>query len=105
MNLPEVYDFGADGQISSFARPTKSAPFSIHNIQITKNFKQKNLSVYAGVQNFLDYRQPFSPLIGFNDPNAAPGFSDAFDTAYAYSPLNGREFYLGIKWNCYRSNA
>jgi len=99
MNLPEVYDFGSDGQLSSIARPTKSAPFSIHNIQITKNFKQKNLSIYAGVQNFLDYRQPFSPLIGFNDPNAVPGFSDAFDTAYAYSPLNGREFYVGIKWN------
>ncbi len=99
MNLPEVYDFGPDGQILSTARPTQSKPFSIHNIQITKSFKQKNLSIYLGVQNFLNYRQTYSPLIGFNDPNAAPGFSDAFDTAYAYSPLHGREFYLGVKWN------
>ena len=99
MNLPEVYDLGTNGEVLSTARPTQSKPFSIHNFQITKSFKQKNLSVYAGVQNFLNYRQAYSPLIAFNDPNAAPGFSDAFDTAYAYSPLHGREFYLGIKWN------
>lgn len=99
MNLPEVYDFDSNGQVSTIARPTRSQPFSIHNIQVTKTFQQKNISIYAGVQNFLNYRQTYSPLIGFNDPNAAPGFSDAFDTAYAYSPLHGREFYVGIKWN------
>jgi len=97
--LPEVFDLDTNGQPLATSRPTQSAPFSIHNIQITKTLKKKNLSIYIGMQNIYDYRQPYSPLIGFNDPNAAPGFSDAFDTAYAYSPLNGRELYLGVKWN------
>ena len=66
-----------------------------------KEFK-KGISVYGGVQNFLNYIQPVSPLIGFNDPSSNPGFSDNFDTAYAYSPIHGREFYIGIKWDLKR---
>ncbi len=99
ITLPEVFDLDQNGQPLATSRPTRSAPFSLHTLQITKTFKKKNLAVYLGIQNILDYRQPYSPLIGFNDPNTAAGFSDSFDTAYAYSTLNGREFYLGVKWN------
>ena len=33
------------------------------------------------------------------DPNFQPGFSPYFDTAYAYAPNHGIEFYLGFKWD------
>jgi len=98
MQLPEVFDLDPNGNPVSVARPTTSKPFSMHNLQITKDFPKLNLSFYFGVQNLFDYRQEISPLVGYNDPNANPGFSDYFDTAYAYSPIHGREFYLGVRW-------
>lgn len=99
MTLPEVFDLDENGFPMGEARPTQSAPFSFQNIQITKDFKNKNLQVYLGIQNLGNYQQEVSPLVGFNDPNAAAGFSPYFDTAYAYSPIHGREVYLGVKWN------
>jgi outer membrane receptor for ferrienterochelin and colicins len=97
MELPTVFDLSADGTQLSSPRPKRSTPFGIHNIQMTKEFNDE-WRIYAGVQNLFNFTQPWSPLSAFNDPNAAPGFSDRFDTAYAYAPIHGREFYLGIKW-------
>lgn len=103
MKLPEVFDVDPNtGMPLEEARPTISKPFSIHNIQISKSFKKWNLELYSGVQNVLNYRQKDSPLVGFNDPNAPAGFSDAFDAAYAFSPMHGRELYLGLRWNLAR---
>ncbi|MBL4650309.1 MAG: TonB-dependent receptor [Aureispira sp.] len=98
MQLPEVFDLDVNGNPLTTPRPTTSKPFSMHNFQITKDFQKINLSIYIGVQNLLDYRQKISPLVGYNDPNASAGFSDHFDTAYAYSPIHGREFYVGLRW-------
>lgn len=98
MQLPEVFDLDVNGQPFPTARPTTSKPFSMHNFQITKDFPKLNVSIYVGVQNLLDYRQEISPLVGYNDPNANAGFSEYFDTAYAYSPIHGREFYFGLRW-------
>lgn len=98
MTLPEVFDLNENGQPLSTARPTRSSPFSFHNIQVTKQFSPA-FQLYGGIQNLFDYRQEISPLVGFNDPNATPGFSNYFDTAYAFSPLHGREVYLGFRWN------
>ncbi|BDS15349.1 TonB-dependent receptor [Aureispira anguillae] len=98
MQLPEVFDLDANGNPIGTARPTSSKPFSIHNLQVTKEFPKLNLSIYLGVQNLFDYRQKISPLVGYNDPNSNVGFSEYFDTAYAYSPIHGREFYLGLRW-------
>lgn len=98
MALPEVYDLDDSGNPKAESRPTRSEPFSFHNIQLTKNFKG-NWSIYTGVQNIFDYRQSISPLVGYNDPNASIGFSDSFDTSYAFAPIHGREVYLGVKWN------
>ncbi|MFY0598160.1 MAG: TonB-dependent receptor [Cyclobacteriaceae bacterium] len=95
MALPEVYDLDVNGESSTLPRPTSSEPFSIHNIQINKNLKS-NFSFYLGVQNLLDYTQAYSPLVGYNDPNSNAGFSSSFDTSYAYGPIHGREFYVGI---------
>ena len=102
MTLPEVFDLDANGELMNVARPTLSQPFSLHNIQLSKVLK-KNLMAYIGIQNLTNYRQATSPLVGYNDPNAAIGFSDFFDTSYAYAPNHGREFYLGIKWDVERN--
>ncbi|MTI40261.1 TonB-dependent receptor [Fulvivirga lutimaris] len=98
MTLPEVFDLDENGNAMTTARPTISKPYSFHNIQISKDFAN-GLNLYAGVQNLFDYRQPVTPLVGYNDPNANIGFSNAFDTSYAYAPIHGRELYLGIKWS------
>lgn len=104
MALPEVFDVNDQGMVLPTARPTTSKPFSLHNFQLTKSFSKQHLEIYAGLQNILDYRQQISPLVGYNDPNAAAGFSDFFDTAYAYSPIHGREFYVGIRWQLLGTN-
>ncbi len=97
MALPEVFDLDENGDPLSNPRPTTSESFAIHNLQVAKDLP-KGWSVYGGMQNIFDYVQPWSPLTGANDPNSNTGFSDSFDTAYAYSPIHGREFYFGISW-------
>ncbi|MEO0897189.1 MAG: TonB-dependent receptor [Bacteroidota bacterium] len=99
MALPEVFDLDENGVPLESPRPTRSEAFAIHNFQLTKSFPNANVQVYAGGQNLLNYRQPLSPLVGFNDPNSPAGFSDFFDTAYAYSPLAGRVLYVGARWS------
>lgn len=101
MALPEVYDLDENGDPLPNPRPTSSSTFAIHNLQVAKDFKN-GWSIYGGLQNIIDYVQPWSPLTGTNDPNANLGFSDSFDTAYAYSPIHGREIYLGISWSLAR---
>lgn len=98
MALPEVFDLDASGHPLSYARATQSEPFSLHNLQITRTLNEKS-TLYLGIQNLWNFRQTTSPLVGYNDPNASVGFSDFFDTSYAYAPNHGREFYLGIKWS------
>lgn len=99
MQLPEVYDTDEFGEPLLYPRPTVSKPFALHNIQITRKFKKINLEVFGGVQNLFNFRQPESPLVGYDDPNAAPGFGENFDTVYTYAPLVGREFFIGLRWN------
>lgn len=98
MTLPKVYDLDVNGEPFNTPRPTRSNAFSFHNIQVTKSLS-KGWSIYSGVQNIFNYTQPISPLVGFNDPNASIGFSDSFDTSYAFAPIHGREVYLGFQWN------
>lgn len=86
--LPEFTD--------EFARPTVSPWFTVQNIQLTQTIKKARLELYAGVKNFLNYTQP-SPLIDPGNP-----FGDAFDTSYAYGPLQVRRFYFGLRWSVAR---
>jgi outer membrane receptor for ferrienterochelin and colicins len=98
MQLPEIYDLGDNGEPLSTSRPTRSKPFYLDNLQITKNIAQINLKVYVGLENIMSYRQPISPLSGTNDSNTPVGFSPHFDTSYAYGPIHGTEIYLGVRW-------
>ncbi len=102
MALPVVFDLDGNGNPLPNPRPTESQPFAIHNLQVSKDLS-KGWSIYGGMQNIFDYVQPWSPLTGTNDPNTNIGFSDSFDTAYAYSPIHGREIYLGISWSLARN--
>lgn len=95
--LPEVFDFDKNGKQTDKPRPTRSEPYVIQSMQVTKTFGS-GFSLYAGVENLFDFRQDFSPLSGYNDPKAAPGFSPHFDTAYAYAVGHSREYYLGLRW-------
>jgi len=96
MALPEVYDLDANGVPLDTPRPTQSEPFSLHQLQVTKVFSN-NYTLYLGVNNLFNYVQRESQLVGYDDPNYAPGFSPYFDTSYVYAPNHGREFYIGFK--------
>jgi outer membrane receptor for ferrienterochelin and colicins len=96
MALPEVYDLDANGNPLNEPRPTESEPFSLHQLQVTKIFNN-NYTLYFGVNNLFNYVQTDSQLVGYDDPNYAPGFSPYFDTSYVYAPNHGREFYIGFK--------
>ncbi len=102
MALPEVFDLDPNGNPLPTSRPTDSSPFAIHNIQFNKDSKN-GFSFYFGLQNLFNFIQPWSPLVGFNDPNSNQGFSNSFDTSYAYAPIHGREFYLGLRWSIARN--
>lgn len=102
MALPEVYDLDENGNPLDDPRPLKSEPFSLHQLQVTKIFNS-NYTLYLGMNNMFNFVQKDSPLVGYDDPNYAPGFSPYFDTSYVYAPNHGREFYIGFKWDLSRS--
>lgn len=99
MHLPEVYDLDANGNPLENPRPMTSPTYLMHNFKITKSFKKNAWKFYAGVNNIFDFNQAYSPLSGYNDPNANPGFSDYFDSAYIYGVYESREFYIGTTLN------
>lgn len=82
------------------ALPTYDAPFD--RAEISDWFTEQNflvqtdlgrgIGIQAGVRNIFNYTQQ-SPLI-----NPTAPFSDEFDTAYAYGPLQGRRFVFGMQW-------
>ncbi len=65
-------------------------PYPMMHAQITKYFK--SWSVYIGAENILNYRQE-NPIIAASDP-----FGEYFDAAMIWGPLEGRKFYLGVRW-------
>ena len=83
MNLP-TYD-------EPFRRRENSPWFTLQHLQLNKKFNSQ-LSTYIGVKNILDYTQE-SPIIDSENP-----FGEDFDTAYAYGPMQGRRFVLGISF-------
>ncbi len=76
-----------------FERPTRSPAFSIHNVQLTRDFEVSGgvLQAYVAVENLFDYTQP-APLIDPENP-----FGEHFDTSYVYGPIHGRCTGAGLR--------
>jgi hypothetical protein len=66
-------------------------PYTIMNMQITRNFKRWNL--YGGVENLSDFTQK-NPVISYDNP-----YGNSFDATMVWGPVMGRKFYLGIRFN------
>lgn len=84
-------------------RPEYSPWFCIANIQVTKKFN-KNLEVYGGVKNLLNFipqdpiMRPFDPFDKHvNDITTNPnGYT--FDPGYNYASLQGMRFFAGVRY-------
>ncbi len=82
-------------------RPEMSPWFSLQNLQATKVMGE-GLEIYGGVKNLLNFlpenplMRPFDPFdkrVDINNPN---GYS--FDTEYNYAPMQGRRFFVGLRY-------
>jgi outer membrane receptor for ferrienterochelin and colicins len=95
MHLPVVpYDY----------RPEQSPWFTIQNVQLSKKFGN-GLEIYTGVKNVFDFipadpiLRPFDPFdkhTGENNP-----YNYSFDPSYNYSSMQGRRFFLGVRYNLF----
>ena len=81
-----------------FRRPTVSPWYTVQNLQIGKEFHRAGLRLYTGVKNVWNMMQQ-SPLIDPQHP-----FGEYFDTSYAWGPLQGRRFFLGISYGLHRAH-
>jgi len=59
-------------------------------VQVTKKFK--NLDIYAGAENLLNYTQMHT-IIGAENP-----FGSYFESSFIWGPIMGRKIYGGIRW-------
>ena len=62
--------------------------------QVTRNFR--GLSVYAGVENILNYMQD-NPILSHDAP-----YSYGFNSSVIWGPLMGRKFYAGIRYTIFK---
>ncbi|MBD1397135.1 TonB-dependent receptor [Pontibacter sp. JH31] len=82
-------------------RPEMSPWFSLQNLQATKAMGE-GLEVYGGVKNLLNFMpkhplmRPFDPFDKQIEVDNPDGYS--FDTEYNYAPLQGRRFFVGLRY-------
>ena len=68
----------------------KTSPaFMTFNAQITKKFKY--VEIYAGVENFTNYKQK-NPIIAAENP-----FGEYFDASMIWGPISGATGYAGLR--------
>ena len=72
-----------------YQRPNYSNPYSMVNMQITKEFN--NYDIYLGCENLFDFKQK-NPIIAADAP-----FSEFFNISNIWGPTRGREIYLGLR--------
>lgn len=86
-------------------RPERSPWFTLQNIQVTRKFKG-GLEIYCGIKNIFDFTpadpilRPFDPFdkhITENNPN-----NYTFDPSYNYSAMQGRRFFLGVRYSLFK---
>lgn len=75
-----------------YQRPTASPAFYMVNGQIAKEFENKGVELYLGVENLFNFKQP-NPIISAEEP-----FGDYFDSSLIWGPIFGRMVYAGVRW-------
>jgi outer membrane receptor for ferrienterochelin and colicins len=83
--LPDTSGYPEEYQLAAY-----SPDFSLMNAQVTR--KLKNLEIYLGVENILDYTQK-DPILSADDP-----FGPNFDSSIIWGPIFGRMTYLGARF-------
>jgi hypothetical protein len=83
--LPDMSAYPAD-----LRHPAASDPYTLVNAQVTRRIGL--LEIYGGVDNALDFRQP-NPII-----NAAHPFAPFFEPTFAWGPVKGREYFVGLRF-------
>ncbi|MBK7182889.1 MAG: TonB-dependent receptor [Bacteroidetes bacterium] len=82
-------------------RPEQSPWFTLQNIQFSKKFKL-GIEIYGGVKNIFDFvpkdpiLRPFDPFDKYITENNPNGYT--FDPSYNYAPIQGRRYFLGIRY-------
>ncbi|MDF2436456.1 MAG: TonB-dependent receptor [Bacteroidota bacterium] len=85
-------------------RPEQSPWFTLQNLQVTRKFNS-GIEIYGGVKNIFDFTpkdpilRPFDPFDKYVDENNPNGYT--FDPSYNYAPMQGRRYFLGIRYNFY----
>jgi outer membrane receptor for ferrienterochelin and colicins len=84
---------GQQRLVATASLPSRNAHgFSLLSSQLTRQFSD-TFSVYAGGENLLDVKQADAVL------DASNPFGVNFDTSQVYSPVFGRMFYAGFRFN------
>jgi outer membrane receptor for ferrienterochelin and colicin len=74
-----------------YQRPQFSNSINLLNIQVTKVFS-RNFEMYVGGENITNTMQD-NPIISANDP-----FGSYFDSTLIYAPINGANYYMGLRY-------
>lgn len=69
---------------------TESPAYTLLNVRVEKAFGK--LAIYAGAMNLLDQQQERTMPLAFETTNRA------VDGSLVWGPLEGREFFAGIRW-------
>lgn len=75
---------------TGYQMPEYSPQYYILHAQLT--FTKKLFDFYVGVENIFDVRQK-NAIINYENP-----FSQYFDASLIWGPLNGRNFYVGLRY-------
>jgi outer membrane receptor for ferrienterochelin and colicins len=74
-----------------YQRPQFSNSINLLNIQVTKVFS-RNFEMYVGGENITNTMQD-NPIVSANDP-----FGSYFDSTLIYAPINGANYYMGLRY-------
>ncbi|MDX1445502.1 TonB-dependent receptor plug domain-containing protein [Lishizhenia sp.] len=105
MRLPLVSDLDSRDEFSPY--------WSLQNIKLNFSYF-KNIEIYAGVKNLLNFTPPANSIARAFDPfdkdvsfdangNALPTANNpealTFDPSYVYAPNQGIRGFIGVKWS------
>jgi outer membrane receptor protein involved in Fe transport len=79
-----------DANPSNLQMPEKSKDYYIMHFQIT--YTKKLFDFYVGAENILNFTQ-HDAIIDYQNP-----FGNYFDASLIWGPLNGRNYYVGIRY-------